>query len=34
MPSKDWNKIADQEFEAMDQDSQKQWMELRRRLHV
>lgn len=26
-----WQKIADQEFESMDKDGQKQWQELRNR---
>lgn len=34
MPQKNWDKIADAEFNAMDADSQKQWSELRRRLSV
>jgi hypothetical protein len=32
MPRKDWTKIADDEFYDMDEESQKQWGELRRRL--
>jgi hypothetical protein len=32
MPRKNWDKIADQEFEEMDAESREQWAELRRRL--
>lgn len=34
MPRKDWDKVADKEFNEMDADSQAQWMDLRRRLGV
>lgn len=34
MPRKDWDKIADQEFNDMPPDAQAQWAELRRRLRV
>ncbi len=32
MPRKDWDKIADAEFNEMDNESKQQWAELRRRL--
>jgi hypothetical protein len=32
--TKNWDKIATQEFQAMDKDAQAQWLELRRRLGV
>lgn len=31
MSQKDWNKIADREYLAMDKDAQEQWAELRHR---
>jgi hypothetical protein len=34
MSSKDWNKIADKEYNAMDKDAQEQWADLRHRLGV
>jgi len=34
MTRKNWERIARQEFTAMDADAQAQWAELRRRLQV
>lgn len=34
MSQKNWEKIADKEFKAMDKEAQEQWAELRRRLRV
>lgn len=34
MPRKNWDKVADKEFNDMDAESQAQWMDLRRRLGV
>lgn len=32
MSRKNWNKVADKEFQAMDKEAQEQWAELRHRL--
>lgn len=32
MPRKNWDKVAQQEFNAMDPEAQAQWQDLRRRL--
>lgn len=34
MGKKNWDKIADKEFKAMDKESQEQWADLRRRMHI
>ena len=34
MAQKNWDKVADREFKAMDKDAQEQWADLRRRLRV
>ena len=34
MKQKNWDKVADKEFKAMDKDAQAQWADLRRRLGV
>lgn len=34
MPRKNWDKVADREFEDMDAETQAQWADLRRRLSV
>jgi len=34
MPKKNWDKIADQEYNEMDPDAQKQWADLRQRVGV
>jgi hypothetical protein len=32
MSRKNWDQVADQEFEALDQDTQKDWADLRNRV--
>lgn len=34
MARKNWDKVANRQFESMDKDAQEQWAELRRRLGV